>query len=258
MLFSIIINTHNQYNLIDRCIKSCINQTIDSNFEIIVSDTSDKKKIRKYKSKNVKIIESKNLSNYPCVNQMFSIKNALKHASGKIICLLDGDDFFHPSKLSFLEKNFPLNKDFLNQDNLVGYNEESKKKILISNKKKYKNIFLYKKLFNSWPKVLGTSAISINKKNLDRFFSQAKPNKWNFLAIDALLIIYFEKMKILNFKGSNLTFKSFHRSNLDSTFSNKFSRKFWKRRLQQHKFYQFINKKKYTNIDYILSQIFSN
>ena len=136
--------------------------------------------------------------------------------------------------------------------------KKQKKKFLISNKKKYKNMLLYKKLFNSWPNVLGTSAITINKNILDKFFTQVKPNKWNFLAIDALLIIYFDKMKILDFKGSNLTFKSFHKLNLDSTFSNKFSRKFWRRRLQQHRFYQFINKRKYTNIDYILSQIFSN
>jgi len=258
MLFSIIINTHNQYNLIDRCIKSCINQKISINYEIIVSDTSDKKKIKKYKNKNIKILEFENLSNYPCVNQMLSIKKALKHASGKIICLLDGDDFFHPLKLNFIKENFHHTKRFLNQDNFIGYSENTKKEFLINRNKKYKNNFIFKKLFNSWPEVLATSTISINKNILDKFFSVIEPNNWNFLAIDALLIIYFNKTKPTEFRGNNLTFKSFHKSNLDSTFSNIFSKKFWRRRLQQHNFYQYINKKKYINIDYIFSKIFSN
>ena len=55
MLFSIIINTHNQYSQIDRCIKSCLNQEYIEDYEVIISDTSDKKTINKYSKKNVKI-----------------------------------------------------------------------------------------------------------------------------------------------------------------------------------------------------------
>ena len=51
MFFSIIINTHNQYSLIDRCIKSCLNQEYLEDYEIIISDTSDKKVINKYSKK---------------------------------------------------------------------------------------------------------------------------------------------------------------------------------------------------------------
>ena len=51
MLFSIIINTHNQYELINRCIKSCLNQEYNEDYEIIISDTSDNKTIKKYSKK---------------------------------------------------------------------------------------------------------------------------------------------------------------------------------------------------------------
>ena len=106
MLFSIIINTHNQYELINRCIKSCLNQEYNEDYEIIISDTSDKKTIKKYSKKNVriKVVENNSFSNFPCVDQMLSIKNSLQFATGDIICLLDGDDFFSTTKLSFLKK----------------------------------------------------------------------------------------------------------------------------------------------------------
>ena len=55
MLFSILINTHNQYELIDRCIKSCLNQEYKEDYELIISDTSDKKIIKKYSKENVNI-----------------------------------------------------------------------------------------------------------------------------------------------------------------------------------------------------------
>ena len=48
MRFSIIINTHNQSAFIGDCIKSCINQKY-SNFEIIITDTSNQKKLQKGK-----------------------------------------------------------------------------------------------------------------------------------------------------------------------------------------------------------------
>ena len=42
MRFSIIINTHNQSAFIRDCINSCINQKY-SNFEIIITDTSNQR-----------------------------------------------------------------------------------------------------------------------------------------------------------------------------------------------------------------------
>ena len=260
MLFSILINTQNQYELIDRCIKSCLNQDYKDNYEIIISDTSDLKTIKKYSKENVKIkiIESNSFSNFPCVDQMLSIKNSLKYASGNIVCLLDGDDYFSSSKLNFIKNNFNHNDFFLNQDNLIGFNEKTQKKFLINNKKEYKKNIIFNKLFNSWPRVLGTSSITTNKKILEKFFSDIDPINWNFMAIDALISIYFENIKPISFLGNELTYKSFHSLNLDGTYSNKFSKNYWTRRSQQHKYYQFINKKKYINIDTLVSNFFSD
>jgi len=260
MLFSILINTHNQYELIDRCIKSCLNQEYKEDYELIISDTSDKKIIKKYSKENVniKIVETNSFSTFPCVDQMLSIKNSLRYATGDIICLLDGDDFFSTTKLSFLKKNFSQNNFFLNQDNLTGFNEKTQKKFILDKKKTYKNNIVFNKLFNSWPKVLGTSSITVNKKILDNFFSTINPSDWNFMAIDALVSIYYDSIKPISFIGDGLTYKSFHDLNLDVTYSNKFSKNYWTRRSQQHKYFQFINKKKYINIDTLISNFFSN
>ena len=43
MIFSIIVNTHNQYKTINRCIKSCLSQNFQKKYEIIIIDTSEKK-----------------------------------------------------------------------------------------------------------------------------------------------------------------------------------------------------------------------
>jgi len=189
---------------------------------------------------------------------MLSIKNSLRYATGDIICLLDGDDFFSTTKLSFLKKNFSQNNFFLNQDNLTGFNEKTQKKFILDKKKTYKNNIVFNKLFNSWPKVLGTSSITVNKKILDNFFSTINPSNWNFMAIDALVSIYYDSIKPISFIGDGLTYKSFHDLNLDGTYSNKFSKNYWTRRSQQHKYFQFINKKKYINIDTLISNFFSN
>ena len=91
-----------------------------------------------------------------------------------------------------------------------------------------------------------------------KFFSDIDPINWNFMAIDALISIYFENIKPISFLGNELTYKSFHSLNLDGTYSNKFSKNYWTRRSQQHKYYQFINKKKYINIDTLVSNFFSD
>ena len=44
--FSIIVNSHNQNNYLERCILSILNQDTNEDFEIIVSDTSDKKYLK--------------------------------------------------------------------------------------------------------------------------------------------------------------------------------------------------------------------
>ena len=260
MFFSIIINTHNQKKiLIERAINSCLNQNFSTkDYEIIVSDTSDQKNLLNHNSNpRVKIIEAKKFSDFPCVDQMLSIKNATNYSRGKNICLLDGDDFFSPNKLKVLQECFINHDGFLNQDNIIGYSESNNIKFPLKNNIFYKNNYFYKKLFNKWPLVLGTSSICISSKYLQEFFLTINSLEWNYLAIDALLLIYFQKKNCLYTYGNNLTYKSFHDKNLDNSFSNRLSKKFWTRRKQQHEYFQKVNGVNYKNLDYILSKLFA-
>ena len=65
MQFSILINTHNQEKYIFRCIDSCLKQTYQGNYEILIFDTSKVRniKINNYlKYKNIKYFYSKSFS----------------------------------------------------------------------------------------------------------------------------------------------------------------------------------------------------
>ena len=73
MIFSIIINTHNQHKTIIKCIKSCLNQNFNKKYEIIITDTSDgslKNKTKLIESKKIVYRHyDKKFSNIPEINQ---------------------------------------------------------------------------------------------------------------------------------------------------------------------------------------------
>ena len=55
--------------------------------------------------------------------------------------------------------------------------------------------------------------------------------------------------------SKNITFKSINRSNLGDKYMNYFSKKFWVRRDEQHKYYlSLIKKKEFKGIDYYLTK----
>ena len=113
MYFSIIINIHNQYQTIERCIKSCLQQTFQKKYEIIIVDTSKKKlnnNFKLFKSKKIKYFHFNCFSNFPEINQIHKISKGLIKAKGKWICLLDGDDFFDKNKLNYIYDNYDLQK----------------------------------------------------------------------------------------------------------------------------------------------------
>ena len=76
------------------------------------------------------------------------------------------------------------------------------------------------------------------------FFKDVKPYKWKFLAIDVLLTIYCNIDYKITTHSENITFKSINQSNLGEKYMNYFSKKFWIRRGEQHKYYLSLNKKK--------------
>ena len=252
MDISIIINTYNQYSYIDRCISSCISQNFNGRFEVIVVDSSndqnDYKKIYK-KFNKIKLIKKEQTSNYPCINQMESIKDALNISKGKIICLLDGDDFFEKNKISLIYNNFN-NKKFVNQDiPILLYENENIKKN--QNIKFFKSNFLYKYFINSWMNIFGTSCLSCDRETLEKFFIENDNYNYPFLAIDTLLVNDSVLKKKYFQIGSALTVKSINNQNLDKKYSGILNRKFWLRRIQQHNYFR--SKQKYYNIDYFIT-----
>ena len=254
MFFSIIINTHNQHETIEKCISSCLNQNFKKKYEIIIVDTSDKKIVKKMcLSKKVRYFHFKNFSRYPEINQIKKIYEGYKKSKGKWFCLIDGDDFFKKNKLKSIFDDYNLNDEIIIQDGCCNF--DSKKRLMTNYiHKKYKSYFLYKKIINFWPEIYGTSSISGNLKILKSFFKKININKWNLLAIDALLILYALNMQKFFFNKKVLTIKSIG----SHTLGNKYTplgKNYWTRRIQQISYWENITETKIFNIDKITTKV---
>ena len=256
MYFSIIINIHNQHQTIERCIKSCLQQTFQKKYEIIIVDTSKKKlnnNFKLFKSKKIKYFHFNCFSNFPEINQIHKISKGLIKAKGKWICLLDGDDFFDKNKLNYIYDNYDLKKKIVIQDNCFLYLEKYKKKIL--NKSKfYKKFTLYNNIISFWPEIYGTSCISGNKQIFKSFFKKISISKWNYIAIDALFILYAYNRNLIKDCKKILTFKSVSKNNLSMNY-NFFSKLYWIRRNQQIIFWENLTKNKVYNFDKFLTKL---
>jgi glycosyltransferase involved in cell wall biosynthesis len=251
MLFSIIINTHNQHETIGRCLKSCLNQNFKNKYEIIIIDTSDKKINNKLiNSPKVQYYHFKNFSKYPELNQLRKVYEGCRKAKGRWFCLLDGDDIFKNNKLKNINKKYKLSEKILLQDECQNYNEFKKTKNKHTHKG-YKRWFLYKTIINFWPEIYGTSSLSGNINILKSFFKEVSLKKWNLLAIDALLVLYCLNKNQFFFNNAILTIKSIGSNNLGKKYTI-MSKKFWIRRNQQITYWEFISKKKIYNIDKVI------
>ncbi len=112
-LISIIIPTYKRYDLLERAIKSVLNQTY-KNLEIIVvddniSDSMERKKTEEIMKKYPDIIYIKNKKN---LGGGLTRNVGIKRATGNYIAFLDDDDEFLPSKI---EEQYKLYKK-LNSD----------------------------------------------------------------------------------------------------------------------------------------------
>ena len=101
---TIIITAENQERFIERCIKSCLNQSV-KNIEIIIVFTKLKNiniLKKRYLSKNIVFLNIAKKINKPTQDQLFKIKQGLLISKGKYIFLLDGDDTYKKSKIKEL------------------------------------------------------------------------------------------------------------------------------------------------------------
>ena len=102
MIASIIITSYNYEKFLGRCIRSCLNQSINEPYEVIVVDDNSKDKSIKVASefqhfKNFKILRNKkNVGVAETSNRGFKI------AKGKYIVRIDADDYVSKNFLSFL------------------------------------------------------------------------------------------------------------------------------------------------------------
>ena len=252
MKFSIIINTHNQPKYINECIESCRKQNF-FNYEIIVIDTSKTPSIQNRKFKKVKYYHIKEkYKKYPVLNQMYQINYGFKKSKGKFLCFLDGDDKFSKDKLKKLDSLIKNKKINLIQDIPTIFSQSFKKK---ASNKKYKSNYFYKKIVIDWPQVFGTSTITCERDILKKFFKIGKPFSCEYLAIDVKLIIFAESFYNIINSLDKITYKRKHEKNLDDTYSNFFSKSFWKRRNMQHNYKFLISKKRTFNLDYFITKV---
>lgn len=240
MRASIIITGDKKENFLKDTIESCLKQNC-RDFEIILvyNKLHNFKHLKEiFKNKIIFKKIKKKIKN-PVRDQLYKIYEGLKTAKGKYIFLLDGDDIFKKNKLISILNIKKKNCLFLD-DHLI----LKRGKYIYKNNKFYKKYLIYKLLFNSWPDKICTSCISGQKELFTKFYESIKIQKIKFLAIDILLtIFYIEKL----YKVSKiLTVKKIVQDSVDNNYLYLFSKIYWQRRIEQHKFFKNFKKKKYT------------
>tara|TARA_B110000259_G_scaffold187750_1_gene243140 strand:+ start:522 stop:1316 length:795 start_codon:yes stop_codon:yes gene_type:complete len=250
---TIIITAENQERFIERCLKSCLNQSA-KNIEIIIIYTKLKNfeiLQKKYLYKNIKFLNITKKIDNPIQDQLFKIKQGLLISKGKYIFLLDGDDTFKKNKVKVV-MNYIKDEKILFLDNY----ENNKNNIKQENKVyEFKKSNLYKAIINAWPKGVCTSCIALNRDLLNEFFEKIKIKKFNYLAIDILLTIYCDiKYQIIK-PTKTFTKKYYLKNSVDSYYVGFFNKYYWFRRSEQHDFYTYINKNIKLNLDFIVTKI---
>ena len=232
--YIVIITAENKEKYIASTIFSCIENNKKNNLKIFVTyknlsnEKELKKKFRKYK--NIFFVKSFIKKEYPTQDQLYKIKNILKFVKNEWILLLDGDDLFKPNKIKILDSlNLNKKKVYLHNHDLK-FGESVHAPIY----KSYKNLYIYKKLFNDWPQKIVTSSIVINGNVLKKFYNNYNVFKWKYLAIDVQIIIFYYYKNNFEYIDRNLTTKIENINNLDKTFLKLNKKIYWLRRMEQH------------------------
>lgn len=248
---SIIITTFNKEQFIKKTIKSCLNQTYN-NFEIIIVDTGStdftKNIVNIFKSKKIKKIFLNRKFNSSPLNQIYAIRKALQSSEGELICLLDGDDFFHSNKLNEINNIFNKDRKICFVQDIIKIRKENK---LINFDVNRKPLF-----FEVWPKFYPTSSMSVRKNYLKNFFKFDKMS-YDLLEIDFRLYFYsLYKSKNSFFLNRVLTYYSVDNFGISSKFV-KFSRTWFKKRFQAHDYLKniILNKSYPYKIDFFLTSL---
>ena len=249
---SVIITTFNKEKFISNTVNSCLNQTF-KNFEIIIVDTGSKDKTKnllmKYRDQEkIKIFFISRKYKTSALNQMNAIKHGLRFCSGKVICLLDGDDLFHKNKLQFIHNFFKENKSLLCMQDVP-------EKLVENEIYKYKLKKFY--LFKKWEQFYPTSTFSICKSHLLQIFNQINSTKYDLLEIDLRLFFFYKIFKKKHIQTNlKLTYYVSDKHGISSKYK-KFSKDWFNKRLQSHLYLkELFNNENYPyKVDFIFTKI---
>ena len=187
MKVSILISNYNKEKYIQECILSVLNQDY-KNLEIIVFDNNSSdnslKIINKFSDKI--IIKRKNrVSESGATNQIDLIIDSFEISSGDIICLLDGDDYFLPNKVSHIKDIFLKNNNLdvvFDVPTMLANNEFTPLKI----KKKYNR--------KIWPTTIPTSGICFKRVFFENCLEFNLFNSYPTLEIDLRLNFFAQRI----------------------------------------------------------------
>ena len=249
MKTSVIIANFNNDKYIEQCINSLKSQTY-KDIEIIFFDdnSSDNSLDIVKKFSNVIVIENKNQTKYGSLNQLNAFKESINRCTGELIFFLDSDDYFHEKKLDTMVNYFKNNKETkiafdlpINVYENYNYLEKGNKNFL----KTY------------WPFIHPTSCITIKKEVVDELFASISSKNFVDVWMDLRICLYAQYiLKNFNRVNENLTYYRKTENNVSSKFK-KYSKNWWKRRNQAHKYYQSFCKnndiKFEKNLDYLLT-----
>lgn len=251
MKVSVLIANYNNYQYIDQCINSILNQTY-KNFEIIFFDdySTDRSLDQINNFSDVVIIKNNKKKIFGSYNQINAYKEAFLKSTGDIVCFLDSDDYFESNKLELIIKEFKEKSELKVIFDLPIHQYEKKRLF-----KKNKN-----KIFKTyWPYIPPQSCISVRKEIIIEMLNSIEfdlfPNIW----MDFRICI-FSKYILNDFYILNKNLTNYRINNLSVNAKFKFlTIQWWKRRIEAHEYikhYFKLNKIKYSrNLDFFLTKL---
>ncbi len=248
---SVLILNFNNAKFLKRSIKSCLNQSY-KNFEILVYDDKSTDKsisiLRKLKNKKVKIFFNRsNKKKIAALDAKNGYYNLIRLSKGKIIFLLDSDDYFKKDKIKEVI-------DIYQKNNLVNFVQDlpakySEKKIEIKDKNNF---------FSFWPYLAPESCISFRKKFFIKFKKKNRYIENNFkdvwLGFRLGVFAFFVDKSFYSLKKNLTIYKSYGVSKRYALFNYNW----FNRRLNSFNYLKKINENINNinlNFDYIITKL---
>lgn len=251
-LVSILITNYNKSKYLKKSIKSCQKQTY-RNIEIILFDDlstdASYKILKNLNTKKLSIMynKKKKFTSGP-LNQLHGIKTIFKKSRGKIIFLLDSDDFFLKNKIDYISQKFE-NYKYISFIQDTPYSSNQKIKL----KKKDHSVSI-------WPSFYPTSCITVRRNFFKKFLNLSESNRFPNLEIDARLCIYAFLKKEFKITKKPLTVYNYDSLGISSSY-RKFSINWWKKRNEAYDYMKILMKKMKIefkpSIDFYVTKIFN-